>query len=525
MAAASSHVQRSNVVTAAAQTEATPAVPSAEPQGLKKLQVRVVDFRVFRSDRKKLLARSLVFFLTTSSTSSLHLYHRQELRWRSTFASALPADPDTSNSVRQVSGAAFSYVAPTPTSGAGSETVVAFSPEVAADLLGLDPRECETEAFAALFAGNVPERDLPSGMRPYAAAYAGHQFGSFAGQLGDGRAICLGDVEAASTSSSSSSSSSSPPPSHLPPSPPFPAYPLPNPAGFYELQLKGAGTTPYSRFADGRAVLRSSVRELVASEAMHALAIPTTRALSLVLTGDQVVRDQFYDGRAKLELGAVVCRVSPCFVRFGSFELPAARGDPGLARKLLDFVVEKHYPHLVSASSSSSSSSSSKSTKSPGLPLLLEVAERTGKTVAAWQACGFVHGVLNTVRSFFFFLKQEKKNESARDDGADLEKISRKEINPQDNCSILGETIDYGPYGWVEAFDVDFTPNTSDLPGRRYSFRNQPAAVAWNVERLAAAFVMAELVEDLEDAGEAVEVYSKALSSTYEGIVASKMGE
>ena len=229
-------------------------------------------------------------------------------------------------------------------------------------------------------------------MRPYAAAYAGHQFGSFAGQLGDGRAICLGDVEASVPSSSSSSSSSS---TTLPPSPPFPPYPLPNPAGFFELQLKGAGTTPYSRFADGRAVLRSSVREFVASEAMAALGVPTTRALSLALTGDQIVRDQFYDGRAKLELGAVVCRVSPCFVRFGSFELPAARGDPALARKLLDFVVEKHYPHLISSSSSSS--------KSPGLPLLLEVAERTGKTVAAWQACGFGHGVLNTVRKFFFF--------------------------------------------------------------------------------------------------------------------------
>ena len=294
-------------------------------------------------------------------------------------------------------------MAPTPATGAGSETVVAFSREVAADLLGLDPAECETAPFAALFSGNVPEADLPAGMRPYAAAYAGHQFGSFAGQLGDGRAICLGDVEASVPSSSSSSSSSS---TTLPPSPPFPPYPLPNPAGFFELQLKGAGTTPYSRFADGRAVLRSSVREFVASEAMAALGVPTTRALSLALTGDQIVRDQFYDGRAKLELGAVVCRVSPCFVRFGSFELPAARGDPALARKLLDFVVEKHYPHLISSSSSSS--------KSPGLPLLLEVAERTGKTVAAWQACGFVHGVLNTVRKFFFFFFENERRRRRR---------------------------------------------------------------------------------------------------------------
>ena len=149
-------------------------------------------------------------------------------------------------------------------------------------------------------------------------------------------------------------------------------------------------------------MLRSSVREFVASEAMSSLGIPTTRALSLALTGDRVVRDQFYDGRAKLELGAVVCRVSPCFVRFGSFELPAARGDPALARELLDFVVAKHYPHLLAAASASSDSSSS---ESPGLPLLLEVAERTGRTVAAWQACGFVHGVLNTVRRTGFSVR------------------------------------------------------------------------------------------------------------------------
>lgn len=391
MAASSSHAQRSSVASQAAQAEATPAVPSAEPQGLKKLQVRSGRLSFQVSDKQKIEKHSHDFSFSTPPPLSLIIF--QDLRWRSTFASALPADPDTSNSVRQVSGAAFSYVAPTPTAGAGSETVVAFSSEVAADLLGLDPAECETPAFAALFAGNVPESELPDGMRPYAAAYAGHQFGSFAGQLGDGRAICLGDIEAAAPSNASSStspSSSSSSSTLLPPSPPFPPYPLPNPSGFYELQLKGAGTTPYSRFADGRAVLRSSVREFVASEAMAALGIPTTRALSLALTGDQVVRDQFYDGRAKLELGAVVCRVSPCFVRFGSFELPAARGDPALARKLLDFVVEKHYPHLTSSLSSSS--------KSPGLPLLLEVAERTGKTVAAWQACGFVHGVLNTVR-------------------------------------------------------------------------------------------------------------------------------
>src|SRR5690606_18294000 len=151
---------------------------------------------------------------------------------------------------------------------------------------------------------------------PFASNYGGHQFGHWAGQLGDGRAISLGEVRAASGER-------------------------------LELQLKGAGPTPYSRHADGRAVLRSSIREFLCSEAMHHLGIPTTRALSLVASGDTVVRDMFYDGHPAAETGAVVCRVAPSFIRFGHFELPASRGETGLLDRLIDFTIRRDFPHLT----------------------------------------------------------------------------------------------------------------------------------------------------------------------------------
>ena len=272
-------------------------------------------------------------------------------------------------------------------------------------MLGLDPAEAARPAFAAIFAGAAP---LPAAGRPYAACYGGHQFGSWAGQLGDGRAINLGDVVC-------------PDGSRL------------------ELQLKGAGRTPYSRFADGRAVLRSSLREYVMSEHMAALGVATTRALSLVATGSPVERDQFYDGRRRDEPGAVVCRVARSFVRFGSFELPASRGDAALARTLADHVVDRHLPDVAAAHPPAS----------PGraAALLTAALNATATTAAAWQGLGWCHGVLNT-----------------------------------DNMSILGDTIDYGPFGFLEsAGDLDFTPNTSDLSGRRYSFRREGGGgvVAW----------------------------------------------
>ena len=210
----------------------------------------------------------------------------------SRFVTSLPGDPLEGNETREVSGALWSKVSPTPVS---APTLLAYSREVASEL-GLSEDLVRSPAFLSILAGNA----APPGVLPFAANYGGHQFGHWAGQLGDGRAIGLGEL-----------------------------------AGL-ELQLKGAGPTPYSRRGDGRAVLRSSIREFLCSEAMHHLAVPTTRALSLVLTGDRVVRDMFYDGHPEPEPGAIVCRVAKSFLRFGNFELCAARDDVALLRRLGD---------------------------------------------------------------------------------------------------------------------------------------------------------------------------------------------
>jgi len=330
-----------------------------------------------------------------------------ELRFDNRFTAQLPGDPDPSNRRRQVQGAAFSRVEPTPVA---APRTLAWSPEVA-DLLGLDPELCRSDDFAQIFAGNR----LPAGADPFAANYGGHQFGSFAGQLGDGRAIALGEV-------------------------------LDRDGGHQILQLKGAGPTPYSRRADGRAVLRSSIREFLCSEAMHHLGVPTTRALSLVATGDDVVRDVLYDGHPAPEPGAVVCRVAPSFTRFGTFQLPAARGEPDLLRRLVDFTIRNDFPHLMATGS----------TVEERLPAFFaEVCETTAALVVHWMRVGFVHGVLNT-----------------------------------DNMSILGLTIDYGPYGWLESFDPGWTPNTTDAGTRRYRFGAQPQVVHWNLLQLANALVL-----------------------------------
>jgi serine/tyrosine/threonine adenylyltransferase len=202
------------------------------------------------------------------------------LHFDNRFLNMLPGDANLSNHSRQVHGALWSRVAPTPVK---SPSIIAYSTEVA-EMLALSAADVHSAELINALSGN----GTLAGMETYATAYGGHQFGNWAGQLGDGRAIALGEVIA------------------------------PNQAR-YELQLKGAGPTPYSRRADGRAVLRSSIREFLCSEAMHHLGIPTTRALSLVLTGDQVERDMFYDGNADLEPGAIVCRVAPTFIRFGHF--------------------------------------------------------------------------------------------------------------------------------------------------------------------------------------------------------------
>jgi uncharacterized protein YdiU (UPF0061 family) len=317
------------------------------------------------------------------------------------FVRELPADPDPSSRVRQVHGACYSRVMPTPVK---APRLVAWSREVA-ESIGFDESDIRSPEFATVFAGNA----LMPGMDPYAACYGGHQFGNWAGQLGDGRAITLGETLNARGER-------------------------------WELQLKGAGPTPYSRRADGRAVLRSSIREFLCSEAMHHLGVPTTRALSLVATGEEVVRDMFYDGHPRAEPGAVVCRVAPSFLRFGNFEIFTSRGDEALLGRLVDFTIARDFPELTG------------SAENRRADWFAEVCERTARLVAHWMRVGFVHGVMNT-----------------------------------DNMSILGLTIDYGPYGWVDNFDPNWTPNTTDAGGRRYRFGNQPGIAHWNLVQLANA--------------------------------------
>ena len=322
------------------------------------------------------------------------------------FLRELPGDSETENATRQVKGAIWSRVSPTPVA---APRLMAYSHEVAADL-GLRESAMQDPSLINALGGN----GLLPGSDPYATVYGGHQFGNWAGQLGDGRAIYLGEVV--------------------------------NAAGQRrELQLKGAGPTPYSRRADGRAVLRSSIREFLCSEAMHHLGIPTTRALSLVATGDKVVRDMFYDGNPEREPGAIVCRVAPSFTRFGHFEIHAARNDVPLLKKLIDFTIARDFADLTL----------------PDNPVerigawFVVIAERTAVMVAHWMRVGFVHGVMNT-----------------------------------DNMSILGLTIDYGPYGWVDNFDAGWTPNTTDAEGRRYCYGRQPEIARWNLERLGSALLM-----------------------------------
>ena len=352
------------------------------------------------------------------------------------FVRELPADPAEANRVRQVLGACYSRVAPTPVS---NPRLLAHAREVAATI-GLSEADCQSNDFAAVFAGN----QLLPGMTPFSACYGGHQFGSWAGQLGDGRAISLGEVI--------------------------------GPGGDrWELQLKGAGRTPYSRSADGRAVLRSSVREFLCSEAMHHLGVPTTRALSLVSTGDQVMRDMLYDGRARLEPGAIVCRVAPSFLRFGNFEILAARRELELLRRLADYTIMTHFPHLGPPG------------KEVYLRWFAEICQRTADLMVHWMRVGFVHGVMNT-----------------------------------DNMSILGLTIDYGPYGWLEGYDPDWTPNTTDASGRRYRFAAQPNVALWNLVRLANALL--PLTEEPSGFEQALEQYATRWQTQHHVMMAAKLG-
>jgi len=352
------------------------------------------------------------------------------------FVRELPADPETANTRRQVFGACYSRVLPTPVA---KPQLVAYSREVAG-ALGVSEEVCQSDEFTQVFAGN---RLLP-GMEPYASCYGGHQFGYWAGQLGDGRAINLGEVVNGKNE-------------------------------HFTLQLKGAGETPYSRNADGLAVLRSSVREFLCSEAMHHLGIPTTRALSLILTGEEVIRDMFYNGNPRPEPGAVVCRVAPSFTRFGSFQIFTARKEVELLKKLLDYTIRTDFPQLGEPS------------PEVYLKWFEEVCRRTAEMIVHWQRVGFVHGVMNT-----------------------------------DNMSVLGLTIDYGPYGWLENYDPSWTPNTTDASERRYRFGNQPQIAFWNLGQLANAIY--PLIEQVEPLQQAINVYKDTFERGWQTMVAGKLG-
>ncbi len=352
------------------------------------------------------------------------------LRFDNRFVRALPGDPVLTNVPRPVRNALYTRIAPTPVA---APRLLAWSDELGVQL-GIE-RPAPDGPMAQVFAGN---RLLP-GMEPYAARYGGHQFGHWAGQLGDGRAITLAELIAANGTRQ-------------------------------ELQLKGAGRTPYSRTADGRAVLRSSLREFLCSEAMHWLGVPTTRALSLAATGEPVVRDMFYDGNPEPEPGAVVCRVAPSFVRFGNFQILAATKELDELRQLADHVMREHFPGIHTVED-----------------WFREICRRTGLLMADWMRLGFVHGVMNT-----------------------------------DTMSILGLTIDSGPYGWLEGYDLAWTPNTTDGEGRRYCYGNQPHIAQWNLARLAEALAL--LVRNTEPLGEGLVLYAETFSRAWSRALAAKLG-
>jgi uncharacterized protein YdiU (UPF0061 family) len=300
----------------------------------------------------------------------------------------------------------------------------------AASLVGIEPAALAQDDFVAAFTGNA----VPEGSEPLSAVYSGHQFGVWAGQLGDGRAILLGDLD--------------------------------GPEGRMELQLKGAGKTPYSRMGDGRAVLRSSIREFLCSEAMAALGIPTTRALVVTGSHQRVMRES-------VETAAVVTRMAPSFVRFGSFEHWHYRDRQDELRVLADYVIDSFYPEL-------------RSTANPYKELLAEVTRRTARMIAHWQSVGFMHGVMNT-----------------------------------DNMSILGLTLDYGPFGFMEAFDVNHICNHTDQGGR-YSYANQVPVGHWNCYALGNALL--PLIGSVEAAEEALDTYMPAFEAKLDALLHAKLG-
>jgi len=347
------------------------------------------------------------------------------------FTDQLPADPNLENTRREVLEAVYSFVRPIKTS---NPTLLHVSDEMQ-HTLDFSNEDIQSREFLEFVTGN----SVLKNSKPFAMCYAGHQFGNWAGQLGDGRAINLGEIKD------------------------------------WAVQLKGSGPTPYSRTADGLAVLRSSVREYLCSEAMHHLGVPSTRALSLSLTGDKVLRDVMYNGNPAHEKGAIVSRVAKSFLRFGNFEIFSSRNDIKNLKILTDYTIKSHFSHQ------------GKPSKEVYLQFFQEVSSKTLEMIIHWQRVGFVHGVMNT-----------------------------------DNMSILGLTIDYGPYGWLEGFDFGWTPNTTDKQHKRYRYGNQPTIGLWNLYQLANALY--PLIEEAAPLEKILEDYKSNFEKKSQDMMRAKLG-
>ena len=311
------------------------------------------------------------------------------------------------------------------------DPVMVSSNKLLAEELGIDPAELATSEMLEMMSGNF----MTANIKPIALVYSGHQFGVWAGQLGDGRAMTLGELPAGDSSAT------------------------------WDIQLKGAGPTPYSRFADGRAVLRSSIREYLCSEAMHGLGIATTRALCLVDSKSQVYREE-------IESGATVCRVAQSHIRFGSFEHFHYRNQPESVKALADYVIQRNFPEWAEADNKY-------------YLMFKNCVLKTAKMIAQWQSVGFNHGVMNT-----------------------------------DNMSIIGDTIDYGPFGFLDTYDPDHICNHSDTNGR-YSFKNQPSVGLWNLNALATS--LTSLIDN-EDLIRALKQYEPEFLDQFRHIMAGKIG-
>ncbi len=353
--------------------------------------------------------------------------------FKNNFVNMFNGVDEVSRNPQQTPGSLYTRAMP---SAVSNPKLISYSIDLG-EVLGLNST-LDSESIEILAGNRVTKT-----MIPYAACYGGYQFGHWANQLGDGRAITLGELERKNQ--------------------------------IFEIQLKGSGRTAYSRRGDGRAVLRSSVREYLMSEAMFYLGVPTTRALSLVDTGDKVLRDMFYDGNADYENGAIVARVAPSFLRFGNFQILFARGEAENLKSLFDWTTNTFFSFITSSGDEKV------------VDFFREVSKRTSKMITEWMRVGFVHGVMNT-----------------------------------DNMSVLGLTIDYGPFSFLDNFDPTFTPNTTDLPGRRYAFASQPSIAFWNLQRFAESLM--PLMNDHQLLENEVENFKSYYQSDYFKMMSNKFG-